>query len=316
MWEFVVELGVRSVTTVPMPMATRGSVVAVLTVLMRWGRLRGYRVASWFHDGVGAGTMECIMGWLLAGVRSVKRLMVAGLCVALVVSGLSLAPAAADPGVVPEVWAPKPQVWKKLPHAPTADSGEDVVSGPAAMEQPGPAQPVEPMLVQVSGGPGAEFVQAGDTPISVKAEESVAVRVLGGEETPSAPFAVVFEVEPERVAAVDVEVDAAQLHEAGLVGDADRVALVELPACYADTPERPECGVPVATLQAQPDQDGMLSAVVEASSVMAVASTPSGQSGSFAAQPLGPSSTWSAGSSTGEFSWSYPIAVGPGEVLR
>ena len=224
------------------------------------------------------------MGWLLAGVRSVKRLMVAGLCVALVVSGLSLAPAAADPGVVPEVWAPKPQVWKKLPHAPTADSGEDVVSGPAAMEQPGPAQPVEPMLVQVSGGPGAEFVQAGDTPISVKAEESVAVRVLGGEETPSAPFAVVFEVEPERVAAVDVEVDAAQLHEAGLVGDADRVALVELPACYADTPERPECGVPVATLQAQPDQDGMLSAVVEASSVMAVASTPSGQSGSFAAQ--------------------------------
>ena len=114
MWEFVVELGVRSVTTVPMPMATRGSVVAVLTVLMRWGRLRGYRVASWFHDGVGAGTMECIMGWLLAGVRSVKRLMVAGLCVALVVSGLSLAPAAADPGVVPEVWAPKPQVWKKV----------------------------------------------------------------------------------------------------------------------------------------------------------------------------------------------------------
>ncbi|WP_407651713.1 polymorphic toxin-type HINT domain-containing protein [Actinoplanes sandaracinus] len=44
---------------------------------------------------------------------------------------------------------------------------------------------------------------------------------------------------------------------------------------------------------------------------MALAAAPSGDSGDFTATSLAPSSTWSAGGNSGEFTWNYPMRVPP-----
>ncbi|WP_425338364.1 hypothetical protein, partial [Streptomyces flavochromogenes] len=43
--------------------------------------------------------------------------------------------------------------------------------------------------------------------------------------------------------------------------------------------------------------------------VLAATAGPSGSSGSFSATSLEPSGAWSAGGSTGGFTWSYPVGV-------
>jgi RHS repeat-associated protein len=46
--------------------------------------------------------------------------------------------------------------------------------------------------------------------------------------------------------------------------------------------------------------------------MFAVAAADSGATGTYAATPLNPASSWSAGSNSGDFSWSYPIPTPPG----
>jgi hypothetical protein len=45
--------------------------------------------------------------------------------------------------------------------------------------------------------------------------------------------------------------------------------------------------------------------------VLAAVSGPSGSNGDFTASSLSPQGSWSAGGSSGDFSWSYPITVPP-----
>ncbi|MQY40934.1 hypothetical protein SRB17_89680 [Streptomyces sp. RB17] len=45
--------------------------------------------------------------------------------------------------------------------------------------------------------------------------------------------------------------------------------------------------------------------------LLAATADSSGPSGDFGASPLGPSATWEAGGSTGDFNWSYPLRVPP-----
>lgn len=250
------------------------------------------------------------MGWLSAGRNRCRVGVVAALSSALIISGLSLTPASAEPGEVPADWSPKPQLWKKLPNVPTSEQSAREVNDPEPMVQPEEAEPVSPVELDVASG--GEFTQAADTPISVKSDATVSLEVLSADATRTEQFSLAFEVEPGSAVPVDVEVDAGKLQEAGLLTDLDRVELVELPACYASTPERQECTVPVRKLAATVDAEGILAAeavTTSASTLLAVATTPDGESGSFAAQPLPPSSTWTSGGSSGEFTWSYSIAV-------
>jgi hypothetical protein len=117
-------------------------------------------------------------------------------------------------------------------------------------------------------------------------------------------------------AAVDVTVDYRDFRTAYGGDWASRLRLVALPACALTTPERRECeGTPLAshndpkasTVTATVD----LTAGAAASTVLAVAAATSGAAGSFAATSLAPSSTWSAGGNSGDFSWSYPMRVPP-----
>nr|WP_234359176.1 RHS repeat-associated core domain-containing protein [Plantactinospora sp. BC1] len=110
---------------------------------------------------------------------------------------------------------------------------------------------------------------------------------------------------------------------------ASRLRLWQVPVCALTTPEAPQCrSVPLRT--ANDLAAGVASAQVtvpappstaaarttqqptaETASLVVLAAGPSGGDGDFAATSLAPSSTWSAGGSSGDFSWSYPLRTPP-----
>ncbi|WP_141714835.1 polymorphic toxin-type HINT domain-containing protein [Micromonospora mirobrigensis] len=100
-----------------------------------------------------------------------------------------------------------------------------------------------------------------------------------------------------------------------------RLKLWRVPECALSTPERAGCS---ATPLTSRNEGGSVSAEVPlpasvsgarttaaASTLVALAAGASGTQGDLAATPLSVSSTWSAGTSTGGFSWSYPMRVPP-----
>ncbi|MEV6304350.1 polymorphic toxin-type HINT domain-containing protein [Actinoplanes sp. NPDC051861] len=114
---------------------------------------------------------------------------------------------------------------------------------------------------------------------------------------------------------VEVAVDTATF--AGAVGGgwADRLHLVRLPACALETPDVAACRQPTALPGSRAGTARVARATVaveQAPAVLALVAGASGSSGSYTATPLSPSSTWSAGSQSGSFSWSYPLRVPPG----
>ncbi|MCP3755662.1 RHS repeat-associated core domain-containing protein [Streptomyces sp. TBY4] len=197
----------------------------------------------------------------------------------------------------------------------------------------GPAAPV-PDPTRVGDAPvwvapaaGEEGPRSGKAAVELEDREAAEKAGLQGMLVSVRPGEGVTEGGPVKVS-VDVS------HIAGsFSGDwLSRAQLVALPECALTTPERPECRTqtPLATAK-DGDRPGLLSAEVplaapgaEAQSlsadsgasggatVFAASSSPSGPSGNFTATSLDPSGTWSSGSNTGGFSWSYPIAVPEG----
>lgn len=115
-------------------------------------------------------------------------------------------------------------------------------------------------------------------------------------------------------------------------GWSGRLRLVELPACALTTPEKAKCRTQTplgssndvgaqelsATVELTGDAGVSTQLVREASTAGATvlaATATSGESasgsGDYTATPLASSSTWSAGGSSGSFTWSYDIAVPP-----
>ncbi|MFE3468057.1 RHS repeat-associated core domain-containing protein [Streptomyces sp. NPDC059185] len=130
---------------------------------------------------------------------------------------------------------------------------------------------------------------------------------------------------------VEVEVDYNAFRHAYGGDYAARLRLVELPACALTTPDAARCRVQKPLKTRNDLRSGTLSAEVRrpsgpasatsggaagvsattASSATVLAATASagGPTGDFKATSLHPSGSWSAGGSTGAFSWSYPIDV-------
>ncbi|MGW2304468.1 polymorphic toxin-type HINT domain-containing protein [Streptomyces sp. NPDC001809] len=106
---------------------------------------------------------------------------------------------------------------------------------------------------------------------------------------------------------------------------ASRLRLVQLPTCALTSPEKPGCRVATPLKTANDTSNSTLTAVAPVSAgtrsatsgtaatsgmtVLAATAGAQGSSGSFTATSLEPSGAWSAGSSTGGFSWSYPVGV-------
>ena len=125
---------------------------------------------------------------------------------------------------------------------------------------------------------------------------------------------------------VAVAVDTGAL--AGLYGGdfAHRLKLVRLPLCALSTPELASCRsqTPVrASWDAATGRltaDLALPAAAEAAKpaagsggavVLAATSAPAGSAGTYTATSIKPSDPWSAGGSTGDFTYTYPVTVPP-----
>ncbi|MEY9993608.1 RHS repeat-associated protein [Streptomyces sp. V4I8] len=97
-------------------------------------------------------------------------------------------------------------------------------------------------------------------------------------------------------------------------GYADRLRLVELPACALTTPDKAECRTtePVETVNDTEKQTLTAPKVALRSSgatVLAAVADESGMGSDYKATPLSPSAQWSTSLNTGDFSWSYPMGV-------
>jgi RHS repeat-associated protein len=95
-----------------------------------------------------------------------------------------------------------------------------------------------------------------------------------------------------------------------------RLRLVSLPACALITPGSAACRRQTPVASTNDNGMHMVSAVVPLSGdthappvVLAATAAASGGGGTFAATSLAPSGQWSAGGSTGAFTWAYPVTV-------
>ncbi|SBT53106.1 polymorphic toxin-type HINT domain-containing protein [Micromonospora auratinigra] len=114
------------------------------------------------------------------------------------------------------------------------------------------------------------------------------------------------------VAPVGVAVDYGRFATAYGADWSTRLRLVRLPECALASPQRVECrGTPLPTRNDPAAERVTADVTVGATQLMALTASPSGSSGSYGATKLSSSGTWSAGSSSGNFNWSFPMRVPP-----
>jgi len=116
--------------------------------------------------------------------------------------------------------------------------------------------------------------------------------------------------------AVHVSLDYSSFAYADGGGYAARLHLVELPGCALTTPGVAACRKQVPLASSDDVRDSRLGADVTlpapaAAVVLAATTSASGSDGDFTATPLSEAGTWTAGGSSGAFTYSYPIQVPP-----
>ncbi|WP_245563635.1 polymorphic toxin-type HINT domain-containing protein [Longispora albida] len=134
---------------------------------------------------------------------------------------------------------------------------------------------------------------------------------------------------PASTGPVRVDVDYSKFRWAYGGDWAARLKLVKLPECALTTPGKPECRgtelpsknntrdgkvtVELPSASTAKSAKGVQAASASGSggTLMALSAAPSGASGDFSATSLTPSATWSGGSNSGDFSWSYPLRSPP-----
>lgn len=230
---------------------------------------------------------------------------------ALMLTGLPVGPAGAEPGV-PADWVQAEQEWKPLPHDVVGAVGgapDDRVAGGGLLE----VAAVSAGTLEVDGPDDAgTWSGQGASPVTVTGAAAATVEVRS--ETDAMPVAADVVVELDGAPADDavtVSVDVSGL-PAGRQG---RASVVEVSGCSGSGDAENGCDAAPSAVDASLSADGdTLSFRVSnlepaMSRTFAVTSSAEGEDGSFSAQPLGASSTWAVGGSTGDFSWSYPFQV-------
>lgn len=212
------------------------------------------------------------------------------------------------------------------PEEVTSVPGGDLVAAPgtppvldgARLTDPGDAAWPDGGSADVALSAGA-MARAGNLPVSVRPAENTSgtahVEVLSQEAAEPAGLTGVL-IRVDAPGPVEVGVDYASF--GGMVGGdwARRLRLMRLPECALTTPTAPECaGVPLAGMDNSADASALMAPVDASGGVLlAVAAEEGGDSGTFEASSLKPSDSWTAGTSTGDFTWAYDVTVpeGPG----
>ncbi len=263
------------------------------------------------------------------------------------VKGHDAQPPARKPAAKPDNWKPKvapPVVTGTATvtigaDSPEAKAARSATDGAAPASAGGTAAKAGPLAVEVA--PAAGKGESAHK-VTVQVTEPARGKAVGV----NAPLIALSDAEPAaaegRSASVTLDLKALQA-----AGWSDRAVLVSLPGCALTTPERPECrtktpvpartdgtgkitaditlppgkataaasdtgGAGKASLAAAEAPVAASAAVAPGSAmVLAAAPAPNGALGNYAATPLSPSAAWSAGSNSGNFTYSYPIQVPP-----
>ncbi|HXS64881.1 MAG TPA: RHS repeat-associated core domain-containing protein [Streptosporangiaceae bacterium] len=264
--------------------------------------------------------------WASGGVRLA---LIAGLGMSMSGFAAQAAPAASA-GPAARHWRPAPQKVKVLPRAllhPTVLAHRM----PKVPEGPRPARtwPVAGTANLTFGQRGRGAGAAGPAVVP-----GARVRVFGQAQARRLGISgVVLKVSATAGPGGLVSVGLDYSKFANAVGGdfADRLHLVELPACALTTPRVARCQrqTPVdssleprrevvsgAVMLGSPGQATMAGPAARLvapsagrSVVLAAVSGPSGSNGDFTVSSLSPKETWAGGGAAGDFTWSYPIQV-------
>ncbi|MFG2146843.1 polymorphic toxin-type HINT domain-containing protein [Streptomyces sp. NPDC048696] len=191
-----------------------------------------------------------------------------------------------------------------------------------------------PVWITPAAGQKAPASHTGEAPSPASAGTAVSVSVLTQAQARPAgmrgPVVTLSRTGTGAGGRIEVGVDARQLDTSFGAGAASRSRLVQLPACALTTPEAAGCAAqtPVAShldaatgrLVADVTLPGAAAAPARAEKsgvvdvqplVLAATTTSGGGGGDYTASSLSPSAAWAAGSSSGGFTYSYPIQVPP-----
>ncbi|WP_280882461.1 RHS repeat-associated core domain-containing protein [Streptomyces pseudovenezuelae] len=186
-----------------------------------------------------------------------------------------------------------------------------------------------------AGGLPVTITQSGgDKAVSGQAQ----VRVLSREAVNAAGVkGVLLTAAADDPGRAEVSVDYSAFASAYGGGWSGRLRLVQLPACALTTPEKAVCRVQTplrshndisgqsvsatvslassSTATSNPSSASRTSAATTSAATVLAVTAASGESasgsGNYSASPLSSSSSWEAGSSSGAFTWSYPLSTPP-----
>lgn len=282
-------------------------------------------------------------GWQAraAGNGRIRSLVVAfAVTAALFVTLLVPAwPAAAEPTEGtgrPDVVEPGSPVEGGTVKVKASPIKEPVAPKAAELDLPSGGGRTIPVVARSSDADAAldELVDVGGLPVGITrgetaGPEKVAIEVVAPEDGTGAQSPVLAlrpvagAAKAERAstqskqppASVDVSIDYSGFARQFGGAYGNRLTVVELPACAATTPGKAACttGTPVETVNRTADDVLVAKDVVLKSSdepvMLAVMADVAGETGTFGASNLSPSSTWSTDQRSGSFAWSYPIST-------
>ncbi|MFE5627097.1 ricin-type beta-trefoil lectin domain protein [Streptomyces virginiae] len=214
-----------------------------------------------------------------------------------------------------------------------------VVKPPADYEATQKTAPAAAAASETLSAAATSPVQIGALPVSIgKAEGassaptgtwSAAIEERGKTEAADVDGALITVTPPaDATDPVNVQLDYTKFRDLYGTEWASRLQLKQLPACFLERPSDPLCSVstdvpstnnPAAkTVTATIDPttatvQGMrtMTGTGGGSVVLAASDSAAGAGGTYKATPLGASGSWSAGTNSGGFSWSYPLTVPP-----
>ncbi|MGV8973118.1 MAG: RHS repeat domain-containing protein [Rhodoglobus sp.] len=226
--------------------------------------------------------------------------------------GLAIAPERESTPAIPSTSAPAPV---PATHQAMNSARPPAVEWPAGSStlvdlQASPLDP--PAVVRLGGTPGLASKSAGSGRVRVQVLERAAATEAGV----NGVLLTIDAVDPATAAGlVDIDVAVDYSSFAGAYGGdwAERLQLVQMPACAVTTPRRVQCRTQTPIESTNDTATSVVTASISRSAlgVMALSAAASGPTGNWGATSLSPSAAWQVSGQTGAFDWSYPMRTPP-----
>jgi RHS repeat-associated protein len=240
------------------------------------------------------------------------------------VSHANIAAPAKDKPVAVTPFAGRPVAVAPMPKLPAAKAAWPAPAAADALPFGGTAPASSTTAGTATGDGQARMARAGTLPVRVgpaaaggPAPASAHVQVHSHAEAAAAGVSgllvsVARSDGSSAATASRVGVDYASFADAYGGGWSNRLRLETLPACALTTPQLPQCrtGTPLAsTNDTAAHEVSAPLALTASTTVLALDAAPSDSGGTFTATSLQTAGSWTAGGSSGAFSYSYPMAV-------